>query len=103
LNWQRDNLLPVNEFDKIPKGRHRAVLTLYPATGRAVKQDLSIDILPDKINTRLSACDLPRVSIRPVNSKEKTVLATEVKIESIPHFVPFGMTPGIVCSAPQEV
>lgn len=85
INLQRDNLLNKNEFDKVPKGNHRAVLTYYLANGKTQKQDVMLQILPDKTNTlSLNLYDLPQeVMIRPVDAKEKTMMATEIKIEGV--------------------
>lgn len=85
LNLQKDNLLNKTEIEKLPKGHHRAILTLYLASGKTLKHDLMINITPDKNNTlAVNLYDLPQeVMIRPVNAKEKTMLATEVKIEGV--------------------
>lgn len=85
LNLQKDNLLNKNEIDKLPKGHHRAVLTIYLSNGKTQKKELTLNIVPDKTNTlSLNLYDLPQdVIIRPVDSREKTVLATEVKVEGV--------------------
>lgn len=85
VNIQKENVLNKIEIDKIPKGHHRAVMTLYLASGKSVKQEIMLNILPDKNNVQMvNLYDLPQeVVIKPVNSKEKTVLATEVKIEGV--------------------
>src|SRR5262245_6498967 len=85
LNVQKDNVLEKIEVDKVPKGHHRAVLTLYPSSGRTVKQEITVHITSDKDNVQVvNLYDLPQeVTIRPVNSKEKTIVATEVKIEGV--------------------
>lgn len=85
LNLQRDNLLNKNEIEKLPKGHHRGVLTLYLSSGKTLKHELMINITPDMNNTlAVNLYDLPQeVVIRPVNAKEKTMLASEVKIEGV--------------------
>lgn len=85
LNIQKENILNTIEIDPIPKGHHRAIMTLYLASGKTVKQDLMVNILPEKKNVQVvNLYDLPQeVVIRPVNAKAKTVAATEVKIEGV--------------------
>jgi hypothetical protein len=85
LNLQKDNLLDKTVIEKIQKGHHRSVLTLYLASGRTVKHEMMINIQPEKENFQIvNLYDLPQdVVIRPVNAKEKTILATEVKIEGV--------------------
>lgn len=95
-----EHISQFTQYESIPPGVYSATITSYMTSGREIEQRVKLKVLPGQGNLHQFKLMSPpkEVLVRPVDSENRTILYSEVKIEDVDmNFRPVREDHGLIC------